>query len=80
MNQKTKISLREKNHVNLGIGSCRLGQCKDYLGTYLTSYKDTEIHRYRDTYRGIQVHVRNMYTFVKIGTSYVVHTTSTAVR
>lgn len=72
MNQKLPVPERKKIHVNLGIGSCRLGQCEDYLGTYLlrTSVPPAKIQRYR----GTQVHVRNMYTFVKIGTSYVVPT------
>lgn len=33
-----------------------------------------KIQRYRGTYTGTEVHVRDMYTFVKIGTSYVVPT------
>lgn len=30
MNQKLPVPKRKKKHVNLGIGSCRLGQCEDY--------------------------------------------------
>lgn len=50
MNQKLPVPKRKKKMVNLGIGSCRLGQCEDmYLGTYLTFCKDTEVQRYTGT-------------------------------
>lgn len=74
MNQKLPVP-KKKKHVNLGIESCRLGQCEDYLGgRYVPPAKDTEVQRYLQRYTGTQVHVRNMYVFVKIGTSYVVPT------